>query len=168
MKNSRYSPGLAISHSRTAFNPAAFLISAAYSLTGLTGQSIYPLNGVITSLFLLWILARVLRNKNSWTGLVYLLLLILLFRPLLAYMSSPSSDPLVLICIAYPLIRLFELLRSGNSVTLTAVIVPLLVILYAPLAKLSAYPVLPVMAFPHFSSCRVPTRSPSPDHPSCY
>jgi hypothetical protein len=138
-------PGLGNLHGRLAFNPVSFIIGAAYSLTGLTGQSIYPLNGVITVLFLLWILARVLKYKNSWTGLVYSLLLVLLFRPLLAYMSSPSSDPLVMICIAYPAIRLFELLLSREKLTLSAIIVPLLVICYAPLAKLSAYPVLPLL-----------------------
>lgn len=138
-------PGLGNLHGRLAFNPASFLISAAYSLTGLTGQSIYPLNGVITFIFLLWILARVFRYKGSWAGLIYLFLLIMLFRPLLAYMSSPSSDPLVLICIAYPLIRIFELLLSGETITFSNAIVPLLVTLYAPLAKLSAYPILPAL-----------------------
>src|SRR5882762_307191 len=37
-------PGLANVHGRYAFNPAAFIIQSAYSFTGLTGQSIYPLN----------------------------------------------------------------------------------------------------------------------------
>jgi hypothetical protein len=133
-------PGLGNLHGRMAFNPASFIIEAAWSLTGLTGQAIYPLNGLLTMLFLFWIFVRVLRMCGKPAGWVYLLLLILLYRPLLGYMSSPSSDPLVLICIAYPILQLFEQILSGNRLTLSRVTLPLLVALYAPVAKLSAYP----------------------------
>lgn len=134
-------PGLGNLHGRMAFNPASFIIEAAWSMTGLTGQAIYPLNGLLTMLFLLWIFVRVLRMGGALTGWIYLLLLILLYRPLLGYMSSPSSDPLVLICIAYPILQLFEQVLSGKQLTLSGVTLPLLVALYAPVAKLSAYPI---------------------------
>jgi len=45
--------------------------SVRYSFTGLTGQAIYPLNGVLIGLFLFWVLARILRHRHSLTGLVY-------------------------------------------------------------------------------------------------
>ncbi|HEX9513858.1 MAG TPA: hypothetical protein VF939_25380, partial [Puia sp.] len=63
-------PGLANVHGRYAFNPAAFIIQSAYSFTGLTGQSIYPLNTVLIGLFLFWLLVRMLRQKDSLAGLV--------------------------------------------------------------------------------------------------
>jgi hypothetical protein len=44
-------PGLANVHGRLAFNPGSFIISAAWSFTDLTGQSIYPLNGVLVLVF---------------------------------------------------------------------------------------------------------------------
>lgn len=139
-------PGLANVHGRYAFNPAAFIIQAAYSFTGLTGQSIYPLNPVLTSLFLFWILIRMLRHIHSYAGLVYFLLLIILCRPLLTFLSSPSSDPLVLICLFYALIRLFEVLLR-REITLSAILLPSLILLYAPIAKLSAFPLLLVLAY---------------------
>lgn len=136
----RVVPGLGNLHGRLAFNPASFIIEAAWSLTGLTGQAIYPLNGLLTVLFLLWIFVRVLRMGGTPAAWVYLFLLILLYGPLLAYMSSPSSDPLVQICIAYPVLRLFEQILHREKITLSGVILPLLVALYAPVAKISAYP----------------------------
>jgi hypothetical protein len=136
----RVVPGLGNLHGRLAFNPASFIIEAAWSLTGLTGQAIYPLNGLLTVLFLLWIFVRVLRMGGTPAAWVYLFLLILLYGPLLAYMSSPSSDPLVQICIAYPVLRLFEQLLHREKMTLSGITLPLLVALYAPVAKISAYP----------------------------
>ena len=139
-------PGLANVHGRYAFNPAAFIIQSAYSFTGLTGQAIYPLNGVLIGLFLFWILIRMLRHKNSLAGLVWFLLLTILCRPLLSFISSPSSDPLVLICLFYALIRLFEALLR-REITLSAILLPSLILLFAPIAKLSAIPLLLVLLY---------------------
>jgi hypothetical protein len=132
-------PGLGNLHGRMAFNPASFIVSAAWSFTGLTGQSIYPLNGLLTLLFISWILVRMLRKADSPAGWVYLLSLILVYRPLLSYMSSASSDVLSLICTAYPLILLFEHLVYGEKVRLSFALVPLLICLYAPLTKITCF-----------------------------
>lgn len=146
----RVVPGLGNLQGRMAFNPASFIIEAAWSLTGLTGQAIYPLNGLLTMLFLLWIFVRALRMCDTLAGWTYLLLLILFCGPLLGYMSSPSSDPLVLVCIAYPVMKLFEQLLSREKMTLSGMILPLLVALYAPAAKLSAYPIALLCVFTFF------------------
>lgn len=140
-------PGLGNLHGRLAFNPASFIIAAAYSLTGLTGQSIYPLNGVMSTLFLLWILVRLLRHSGAMAGYVYLFLLTLFFRPLLGYMSSPSSDPPVLICTGYALLLLFERLLSPETITLPRIALPLIIALYAPATKISAAPMLLVCGY---------------------
>jgi hypothetical protein len=140
-------PGLGNLHGRLAFNPVSFIIDAAYSLTGLTGQSLYPLNGVMSGLFLLWIFVRVLRNSGAMAGYVYLFLLILFFRPLLGYMSSPSSDPPVIVCTGYALLLLFERLLSRETITLPRVAIPLIIALYAPSMKISAAPDLLVCGY---------------------
>src|ERR1700733_15571682 len=96
-------PGLANLQEAYAFNPASFIIQSAYSFTGLTGQSLYPLNGVISALFLLWILSRVYLYRTSFTGLVWFFFLIISYRYMLGNMSSPNSDQLVQICLSYSL-----------------------------------------------------------------
>lgn len=83
-------PGLANVHGRLAFNPASFIIDAAYSFTGLLGQSIYPLNGVIILLFFTWLLARALKSSYWLEKIIYLLMLPAFCRVLLDDISSPS------------------------------------------------------------------------------
>ncbi|MFT3936222.1 MAG: hypothetical protein QM726_21515 [Chitinophagaceae bacterium] len=139
-------PGLANVHGRFAFNPAAFIIQAAYAFTGLFGQPIYSLNATATGLLLAWILVRVCRNRTQWSGVAYLLLLIITSRLLLANMSGPSSDPLVTVFTSYTLIRVFELIQS-DRLTTGAIIIPCISALFAPIAKLSAYPLLLIIPF---------------------
>ena len=64
-------PGLANLDGRYAFNPAAFIIQSAYSFSGPAGQAIYPLNGVITGLFLSWLATRLIRYRQSPAGLAH-------------------------------------------------------------------------------------------------
>ena len=139
-------PGLGNLHGRFAYNPVAFILQAPYSFTGMLGQSIYPLNGVITALFMMWVLARLFRTMYSIRGLLYFVLIVLLYRPLLINLSSPTSDTLVLVCLAYALIRLFEGMLSGKN-SLSFVIVPSLIILYSLIAKVSSFPVLLVLPY---------------------
>jgi len=142
----RVVPGLANLHGRYAFNPAAFILQAPYSFTDVTGRSAYPLNSVLTGLFLYWLLARVLLHLRSGIGLAYFILLLILGRETLGNMSAPSSDLLVLVCVVYPVLRFFELLRAGDT-TLRRLLLPILVIVYAPIAKLSAFPLVLVLVF---------------------
>lgn len=140
-------PGLGNLHGRFAFNPASFIIEAAWSFTSITGQSIYSLNGLLTILFLGCIFTRVLHYAGRKTGWVYLLLLLLLFRPILGYMSSATSDILVLVCSAYALLRFFDAFVSGEKPALEQMAVPLLITLYAPVAKITAFPLALVFLF---------------------
>jgi len=139
-------PGLANVHGRFAFNSAAFIIQAAYAFTAVAGQSLYPLNGLIISLFVLWLLTRVLRNKSSFAGIVYAVIFFLLTRDSLINLSSPSSDPLFTICITYVLIKYFDVLLL-NKITVSLVLVPVLITLYAFIAKLSAYSLILTIPF---------------------
>lgn len=140
-------PGLANVHGRFAYNPCSFIIQSAFSFTRLTGQSIYPLNVVITSLFLFWLLGRMIKQTNLFAGLSYLLFFILSCRALLIYISCPNSDTLFSICIAYASVRLFEALLF-KKFDLANTLVPMVIAMYAPIAKLSAFTVL--LFIPYF------------------
>jgi len=132
-------PGLGNLHGRMAFNCSSFILHAAYSFTDLTGQSLYPLNGVLAALFLGWIMVRSLRNAQTPAGWAYLFLLILFYRPLLSYMSSPNSDVLAIVCTAYPLLVFFQSLVAKEKTSLASLLVPLIICLYAPTAKFPAF-----------------------------
>ncbi len=132
--------GLANIDGRLAYNSASFIIQAAYAFTRLTGQSLYPLNGVLVALFYLWMICRILRSPNLFSALVHFTLLYLLGRVLLVNMSSPTADVLVLVCLAYSIIQIFDavIFRKPPSYFL----LPSIILLYAVIAKLSAYPAL--------------------------
>jgi len=142
-------PGLANLYEPYAYNQASFIIQSAYSFTGLTGQSLYPLNGVLSTLFLFWILARVYAYRNSVRGLVYFLFLVISYRYLLGNLSSPSSDQLFQICLSYSLVRICEILISGE-IDIPLLVLPCIILLFAPAAKLSAYPALLPLLFVFF------------------
>jgi len=142
-------PGLANIHGRLAFNPVSFIIQAAYSFSDPLGQSIYPLNGVTIGLFFAWLLVRMLKRKNSPAGLAYGVLMIMLYRPLLINLSSPSPDALVDVCMAYLLILLYEILLSGK-IRLSQVLIPCLILLYSLTAKLYSFPILLLLPYLFF------------------
>ena len=139
-------PGLANIHGRFAFNPISFIIEAAWSFTGVTGQSIYPLNMVTAGLFYFWLLRRIFQNIHSTTALLYLGMMLFFFRYFLTNLSSPTADVLVDICVLYSLICLFENILA-REITLNTTIVPVLVILYSITAKLSSFPLLLALPF---------------------
>jgi len=142
-------PGLANLNGRLAFNPASFIIQAAYSFTDLTGQSLYPLNGVLLALFFGWLLIRLFRSGNSLTALIYGALIFMLYKPLLVNISSPSSDTLVAVCLCYSLISLFHILQT-KEIALKKAGIPCLIIIYSLIAKLSSFPVLLVLPYIFF------------------
>ena len=142
----RVVPGLANINGWLAYNCSAFIIQAPYVFTSITGQSLYPLNGVLVSLLFLWMVTRALRNASSIAGLVYFGLLYLLNRVLLCNMSSPTADILVIFCLAYAFIHVFDALLAKKT-TATYFLLPAFIILYAVTAKLSAFPALLLLPF---------------------
>ncbi|HWB24740.1 MAG TPA: hypothetical protein VG738_04630 [Chitinophagaceae bacterium] len=140
----RVIPGLANIHGRLAFNPASFIIQAAYSFTALTGQAIYPLNGVLTALCLLWLLKRILQTTQTITGFIYLVLFIILTRVLLLNISSPSSDTLFIVCLVYAFIKIYDGFCTRRP-GLPQFILPALLLIYSVTAKLAAFPALLVL-----------------------
>lgn len=142
----RVIPGLANIHGRYAFNAASFIIQAAYSFSGITGQAIYPLNGVLTALFILWLLARIIKNKSTATSIVYLLLLVILSRLLFINISSPTSDTLFVVCLCYSCIKIYDSLAAART-TMQQFILPAILLVYAVTAKLAAFPTLLLLPF---------------------
>lgn len=132
-------PGLANLHGRYAFNPAAFIISAAYSFTDVFKQSIYPLNGVICATFLLWMLKKILSAGNNLIAIIFLVTLFIFARPMLANMPSPSSEPLMIICLGYAIFKILAAIQK-EAVTVSNILIPCLLILFSITAKLSAAP----------------------------
>jgi hypothetical protein len=141
-------PGLANVHGRLAFNPANFIISAAYSFTDLAGQPLYPLNGVLVILFYAWLLKKILPQPNLY-HFILLIPAILLFRIALINISSPSSDLLPGMLLFYCGFKTYELLKEGK--TSFGDYFPVLAIAcFSVTAKLSVIPSLLVIPFIYF------------------
>lgn len=142
-------PGLANVHGRLAFNPASFIISAAWSFTDITGQSLYPLNGVLVLLFFTWLIKKVLVKNFTILRLTILILIILLFRISLVNVSSPSSDLLSGILLFYCGFRTYELIKEGKN-DFGDYFPVLAFACFAVTAKLSAIPALLIIPFIYF------------------
>ena len=144
-------PGLANIHGRLAFNPANFIISAAWSFTNLAGQALYPLNGVLIAVFYTWMLKKIISgvygNLFSW---VLLACCIVLFRTTLVNISSPSSDLLPGLLLFYCGLRMYELLKL--QVKEIAPFLPVVLFsCFAVSAKLVAVPALLLLPFIFFT-----------------
>jgi hypothetical protein len=137
-------PGLANIHGRFGFNPVSFIVQAPYSFTGLIGQSLYPLNGLLIFLLSGWLLVRLFRSGPSPAGLLYAAFIILIVRTLLINISSPSSDTLVAVCIIYSLIEIFKRMHTAlpEDRQRPGILVPCVVLIWSLTAKLSSFPVL--------------------------
>lgn len=138
-------PGLANVDGRLAYNSAAFIIQAAYAFSGVFGQAIYPLNGVLITLLFLWIAYRILRAPALFNVVIHFALLYLLNRALLVNMSAPTADILVLACLVYAILQLFDAFLYKKSAAFF--LLPIVILLYAVTAKLSAWPALSLILF---------------------
>src|SRR5450432_2356518 len=142
-------PGLANVHGRLAFNPGSFIISAAWSFTDLTGQSIYPLNGVLVFVFYVWLVKKVLMPAGLLYRLIILMMVIFLFRVTLINISSPSSDVLSSILLFYCGFRTYELMKEHKN-SFSDYFVVLILIFVSVTTKLSAIPSLLLIPFIYF------------------
>jgi hypothetical protein len=140
-------PGLANVHGRLAFNPASFIISAPFSFTDWTGQSLYPLNGVLVLLFYTWMLKKILTYPYGIAfNFILLICTILLFRTALANTSSPSSDLLSGLLLFYCGFRTYELIKEQKN-KFSDYFPVLLFTCFAVTAKLTALPLLLLLPF---------------------
>ena len=147
-------PGLANIHGRFAFNPANFIISAAYSFTNIVHQSLYPLNGVLSLLFYCWLYKKALEQAGSIYSFILFILGILLFRIVLAAISSPSADLLSGLLIFYCGFRTYELIKAGRN-ALDDYLPVLILCCFSVLAKLTALPSLLILPFIYFAIIKI-------------
>ena len=134
-------PGLANIHGRFAFNPASFVLAAPYSFETVLQQAIYPINGVVVVLFSLWWFKRVCLQIQFATAVILFIAGCFIERQLFVNVSSPSSDVLASILIAYVSLSLFEKLQAGKK-EVTHYAVFLLFIIWGITCKLSLLPLL--------------------------
>jgi hypothetical protein len=133
-------PGLANVHGRYAFNPATFIISAAYSFTGLFGQAIYPMNGTIILMFLLWWFRRTLQQVG-FLQMAYFIGGCFLMRQLLVNVPTPSSDALALIVVVYATVQLLDILKNPG-VEQQKIFLLFILAIFGITCKLSLFPLL--------------------------
>ncbi len=147
-------PGLANVHGRLAFNPANFILSAAFAFSGPARQSLYPLNGVLALLFCSWLIKKIMDNRfNRAFSLVVFACFFLLLRILLVNISSPSSDLLAGILLFYCGFSTYELLITEKNSPADYCLI-LLFTCFAVTAKLSAIPSLALLVFIYFLLAR--------------
>ncbi|HVU95808.1 MAG TPA: hypothetical protein VHE34_11320 [Puia sp.] len=173
-------PGLANLNGRLGFNPACFLIESAYSFSALTGEALYPLNGVAALFFYAWLLVRMLRAGRTVRGLLYCGFIILVYRITLIYIPSTSPGVMQQVCMCYILIKLAEnnlagsmrapdgleekMGRSAHTAdvcppwqtakggsSLADNAVPAIIILYAIIVKPAAFALLPALLYQFFN-----------------
>jgi len=143
-------PGLANLNGRLGFNPASFIIQSAYSFSGPVGEHLYPLNGVAAAFLFSWLLVRVYRAEKALAGLLYAVLIILVFRHTLIDVTSPSSDGLSVTCMVYIFVRLAEYSLSPDR-NPSGAIIPVLVILYGITIKPATFALLPALPYLFFT-----------------
>ena len=134
-------PGLGNVHGRYAFNPISFIISAAYSFTDVFGQSIYPLNGLLGGAFFFWLLKKILRSGYSLFTVVLLAMMVYFQRPMFANIPSPSSEPLMIVCLGYAVFLLLDVTKA-RPIPIAGIVLPFVLVLFSITAKLSAVPAL--------------------------
>ena len=142
-------PGLANVHARLAYNPAGFIVSAAYSFTKLFGQAIYPLNVVLALLFFAWLIKKILLGSTALYKVVFAVATILLFRISLVNIPCPSSDLLSGMLLFYCGIRSFEFIKVGKQ-SLPDYLLLFILFVFAISTKLSTIPALLVVPFLFF------------------
>lgn len=142
-------PGLANVHGRYAFNPANFIISAAYSFSSLIRQAVYPLNYVLVLLFYGWLLKQIIEGRSLLIQLILLGAAFFLFQISLVNIASPSSDLLSGILVFYCGYRAFQLIGQGKK-DVRDYFTIFVFICFATTAKLSAslsFLLLPILYF---------------------
>lgn len=125
----RIIPGLANLSAKYGTHSSFFVLSAAYSFSGIIGHAIYPLNFVIFPVFCIWLLYKSFITHDASKYFLWLMLLVL-FRYLLVNIASPSPDTLSTVLLFYILYTFIQRNRKEKSQVLiilafTAVILKL-------------------------------------------
>lgn len=135
-------PGLANFHNRFGFNSSMFVLSAGFSFTAIYNQYIFIINSLSVLVFFIWILKEIYFKKGV-IGLFSILFLYFFIEQYALDISSPGTDLLPNVLIAFTLLSLLFNPKSFEKKHLLYVIVPL----FCLTLKLSTLPILIVALF---------------------
>ncbi|WP_207492259.1 LIC_10190 family membrane protein [Aridibaculum aurantiacum] len=137
-------PGLANLFPQFGFNSAFMVLSAPFSFTAITGQSIYPINPVLVLAFFGWMLHKSYQYRGM-SRLLFIPLLFILFRQFPINIASPSADALASMLVLYCFFTLLEtkenwqggewkvlLLLAFFSVIIKISTIPLMLFVFLP------------------------------------
>lgn len=135
-------PGLANFHDRFGFNSSVFVLSAGFSFIQFFGQYIFVISSLSFLVFFIWLLQEIYFRKN----LAGLFCLVFLYYFTFQYtwdISSPGSDLLSNMIVAFVLISLLFDSESVKKKSLVLIILPL----FCLTLKLSVMPIMLVTVF---------------------
>ncbi len=142
-------PGLANLQGRFGFNSSFFTASAAFTLPGLTGQPIYPLNIAFSLAIFGWLLYKIVTCQKTVGSLIYVLVTLLMIRGIILTISSPTPDIIANIIMFYVLMppkfpegglyHFSDRFNNGYKISIS------LLIVFAITVKLSCLFLLPVI-----------------------
>lgn len=137
--NETYSviPGLGNLHGRFGFNSNILLLSSAFNMQDVFSFRIYGILGLSTFVFFMWIISKIVQSKSSVVRLGLVLFCFAFVSIYQSFISSPSTDILPNVLVAYILLRaIFDKQSIFNSPLLF-----LLLPVYAVTLKLSVIPI---------------------------
>jgi len=138
-------PGLANLFPQYGFNSSFFVLSAAFSFTGIFGQSMYPINMVLIVFFFLWMLKKSF-GYNDFRRILIWCMMVVFLRQFPISLSSPSADALASIIVLF---ILFKLAQPRSPVFKTEEWAFLILLaFFAVTIKLSTLPVVLVLLVP--------------------
>ena len=142
METYKVVPGLANVHGRFGFNSSFFAITAAFSFTGIAGQSLYGVNIVLITGFYGWLLNRIYLHRKTLIGVLYSVVAIYAFRMLLIALNSPTPDAWAAIIVMYVFITTAESLRYKTSHASDKATFIILLCAFALIIKLNTAPLV--------------------------
>ncbi|UUC46276.1 LIC_10190 family membrane protein [Flavobacterium cerinum] len=130
-------PGLANLHDRFGFNSSMMVMSAAFSFNAIYDQYIFALSAIVFLVFFIWLL-QLIYYKKGVTGMIAILFLYFFTQLYAKNISSPGTDLIPNIFVAYILFSLLFDTDSLNKKYLLFVVVPFFGITF----KLSIFPLV--------------------------
>jgi hypothetical protein len=146
-------PGLGNLHGRLAFNSSFFVVSAAFGLTNLWGQTAFPFNGFLLLVFGTYVLNRLkLPKMTPGLRLFHWLVLVLVLYYILYPISSPTSDVWATLL---PLFVFLFWLNYKSEITPVRFFLLMAIGLFCLTVKLGTIPLLlflPILLFTYWPS----------------
>jgi hypothetical protein len=129
-------PGLANFHDRFGFNSSMFVLSAGFSFSAIYNQYIFVISSLSFLVFFIWLLKQIYFTKGL-VGLFSLLFLYFFIQQYAFDISSPGTDLLPNILVAFTLLSLLFENNSLEKKQLLYVVIPM----FCVTLKLATFPI---------------------------